>query len=119
MSEAEILAIADARAKEAATRSYREAFERELESLRKVQRVEKMAPPQPAQETDDAMWSVEKVASFLGMSKSWVYERAESGDLPAVRLGGRLRFSAAAIREYAQRGKSEEPKVIAIGRRRG
>lgn len=120
MNESEIVAIATSRAQEAATRVHREVFERELASLRQVQRVaaagaeeQRAKPP-----LSDGMWSAEQVAAFLGMSKSWVYERAESGELAAVRLGGRLRFSSHVVREYAQRGEQEAPKVISMSARR-
>ncbi len=47
------------------------------------------------------LWKVDEVAKALGMSRTWVYEHAESGELPSLRLGGALRFDPEAIRLYA------------------
>lgn len=120
MNESEIVAIATSRAQEAATRVHREVFERELANLRKAQRVAASGVGQARTSAplSDGMWSAEQVAAYLGMSKSWVYERAELGELAAVRLGGRLRFSSHAVREYAESGKQEAPKVISMASRR-
>ncbi len=43
---------------------------------------------------------VRDVAAMLQMSRSWVYGRARSGDLPCIRLGGALRFDKAALLAY-------------------
>jgi len=42
------------------------------------------------------------VASYLKVSRSWVYHRAEAGQLPFVRVGGLLRFDPATIRAAAR-----------------
>jgi excisionase family DNA binding protein len=47
------------------------------------------------------LWRVQDVAKALGMSRTWVYEKAESGELPSLHLGGALRFDPEAIRSYA------------------
>ena len=54
---------------------------------------------------DGGLWSALDVARYLKVSRSWVYLRAESGQLPCIRLGGLLRFDPEAIRAYA-RGES-------------
>jgi excisionase family DNA binding protein len=48
----------------------------------------------------EPLWDVKVTARFLRTSKSWTYKAAERGDLPAVRLGGMLRFQPAAVRAY-------------------
>ena len=54
------------------------------------------------------LWDVADVSRFLKASRSWVYHRAESGELPCLRIGGLLRFEPDAIRSYARgdRGQS-------------
>jgi excisionase family DNA binding protein len=47
------------------------------------------------------LWTVREVAAFLQASRSWVYERAESGLMPSIRIGGLLRFNAEAVRNWA------------------
>ena len=48
-----------------------------------------------------AMWTVQDVAAYLKVSRSWVYKAAESGDIPCRRIGALLRFSPARIEEWA------------------
>src|SRR6266436_6764064 len=58
------------------------------------------------------MLTVAQTAEFLGLSQSWV--RRHHMDLPAVRMGGSLRFDSALLCELARGrvsgGKSLEPK---------
>jgi excisionase family DNA binding protein len=56
------------------------------------------------------LWDAMQVARFLRVSRSWVYQRAESGLLPCRHVGGLLRFEADVIREYARTGKT--PDVV-------
>lgn len=50
------------------------------------------------------LWRPKEVASFLQVSVSWVYQKAESGLLPVIRLPGSslLRFEPEVIRAYAR-----------------
>jgi excisionase family DNA binding protein len=38
------------------------------------------------------LWTVEAVAEFLGVSKTWVYRRVESGEIPHRKIGRVVRF---------------------------
>ena len=49
----------------------------------------------------EPLWTAADVASFLRASRSWVYQRAASGRLPCLKIGGLLRFSPEAVRAYA------------------
>lgn len=40
----------------------------------------------------DRLWTVEDVMEFLGVSKSWVYHKAASCEIPSIRIGKMLRF---------------------------
>ena len=66
--------------------------------------------PQP-----ERLWTVADVAEFLQVSRSWVYHRAESGDLPCLRIGALVRFDPDAIKAFA-RGERQGPgaRVLAL-----
>lgn len=63
---------------------------------------------QHARDEDQGLWDASDVASYLKASRSWVYHRAESGELPCVRIGGLLRFVPDEIRAFA-RGQNQAP----------
>lgn len=47
------------------------------------------------------LWTWREVARALKVSRSWIYAKAESGELPSLRIGGMLRFDPDAIRRFA------------------
>jgi excisionase family DNA binding protein len=57
------------------------------------------------------LWDANDAAHYLKVSRSWVYQRAEAGLLPCLRVGGLLRFDPAAVRAFA-RGEVQPPKVL-------
>jgi excisionase family DNA binding protein len=59
----------------------------------------------------EALWAATDVAKYLNVSRSWVYQRAEAGELPSLRMGGLLRFDPEAVRSYA---RGEGPKGARI-----
>jgi predicted DNA-binding transcriptional regulator AlpA len=58
---------------------------------------------------DEDLWTAVDVARFLRVSRSWVYQRAQAGLLPSVKLGGALRFEPAVIRAYVASGRGPLP----------
>ncbi len=64
--------------------------------------------PQPAFE---GLWTVKNVAEFLQCSRDFVYEHAEDGTLPCLRIGGLLRFDPESIRRWA-RGELSPTRVL-------
>jgi len=44
------------------------------------------------------LWDAGDVAKFLKASRNWVYQQAEAGKIPSVRIGGLRRFDPAKIR---------------------
>jgi excisionase family DNA binding protein len=64
-----------------------------------------------ADEARDELWDANGVARYLKVSRSWVYQRAEAGLLPCLRVGGLLRFDPATVRAFA-RGEVQPPKVL-------
>lgn len=68
------------------------------------------------------LWNPTDVTSFLQVSRSWVYQKAEAGVLPVIRLPGSslLRFEPEAIRAFA-RGEwmpAKIPDLHAVKRRK-
>jgi excisionase family DNA binding protein len=55
-----------------------------------------------SREPFERLWDANDVAAHLNVSRSWVYHRAESGELPCLRVGGLLRFEPEAVRSYAR-----------------
>jgi excisionase family DNA binding protein len=49
----------------------------------------------------ETLWDARDVARYLKASRSWVYQKAESGLLPYVKVGGLVRFVPGRIREIA------------------
>lgn len=61
----------------------------------------------------DALWDVRDVAAYYKASRSWVYQQAESGTLPCLRVGGLLRFDPAAVKAFA-RGERALAKILPL-----
>jgi excisionase family DNA binding protein len=59
-------------------------------------------PPRAASTLGDELWDANDVARYLKVSRSWVYHRAEAGQLPHLRVGGLLRFDADVVRAFAR-----------------
>jgi hypothetical protein len=57
------------------------------------------------------LWDASDVVMYLKVSRSWVYQRAEAGLLPCLRLGGLLHFDPDKVRAFA-RGELPPPKVL-------
>lgn len=66
----------------------------------------------------EALWDAKDVAAYLRSSRSWVYQRAEAGQLPCLRIGGLLRFDPAVIRAYARGEQPVQARVIPFTPRR-
>ena len=67
---------------------------------------------------DIAVWSntnklltVKDVRCALGLSESGVYKYVNLGQIPAIRVGSRIRFSADAIARYLEIGRTEKSNV--------
>ncbi len=53
--------------------------------------------------TDQVMWTVRNVAERLNVPDSWVYAKAETGELPSFLIGRYRRFLPAEIEAYVER----------------
>jgi len=54
----------------------------------------------------EVLWTAEDVAGYLKASRSWVYQKAEAGVLPSLRVCGLLRFEPATVRAFARNQRS-------------
>jgi excisionase family DNA binding protein len=48
------------------------------------------------------LWDANDVATYLKVSRSWVYQRAESGELRCLRVGGLVRFDPEEVQAFAR-----------------
>jgi excisionase family DNA binding protein len=67
---------------------------------------------------DEHLWDANDVANFLKVSRSWVYQRAEAGLLPYLKVGALLRFDPEEIRAYAKalrQGLSRLERMVSNG----
>lgn len=62
--------------------------------------------------SEDQLWDANDVAHYLKVSRSWVYHRAEAGELPCLRVGALLRFEPDAIRAFARGEWTRRSSVV-------
>jgi excisionase family DNA binding protein len=67
---------------------------------------------------DGALWDALDVARYLKVSRSWVYHRSESGELPCLKIGGLVRFDPQAIYAFARGESTRGARVVQFDRRR-
>lgn len=68
------------------------------------------SPPSPI----ESLWTVADVASFLQVSRSWVYQRAAENVLPHIKVGALVRFDPRTIRALA--AGDAKSQVIAVSK---
>jgi excisionase family DNA binding protein len=61
----------------------------------------------------ETLWTANDVAAYLKVSRSWVYHRCESGELPCLRVGALVRFEPERIKAYA-RGDRPLTALVAL-----
>jgi len=66
---------------------------------------------------DVRLWDAQDVADYLKVSRSWVYHRAESGELPCLKIGGLVRFDPEAIHAFARGESTQSARVVPFRRR--
>lgn len=60
------------------------------------------------------LWRAADVARYLSCSKSSVYQKAEAGILPAIRIGGLLRFDPDTVRRWALSDSSSGARIHSL-----
>lgn len=63
---------------------------------------------------DDTLWTAEDVATWAKVSRSWVYQKAQAGLLPCLKIGALLRFDPAAIKHFFRTGGVAKRTVIPL-----
>ncbi|HZH18376.1 MAG TPA: helix-turn-helix domain-containing protein [Archangium sp.] len=61
---------------------------------------------------EETLWDANDVARFLKASRSWVYQQAQAGQLPCVKIGGLLRFEPEAIRTFIKGQGASGRRVV-------
>ena len=56
-----------------------------------------------------ATLSVMEVANIMGVSKNVAYEAARRGEIPSIRLGGRILVPRAALEQLLETGNHDKP----------
>jgi excisionase family DNA binding protein len=46
------------------------------------------------------LWDAREAASFLKVSRSWIYARVERDEMPYIRVGGLIRFVPSQLRDW-------------------
>lgn len=78
--------------------------------------------PPPREGGRSGLWNPAQVATFLQVSRSWVYQKAEAGLMPVIRLPGSslLRFDPESMEAFArgQWAPAKMPATRAAKRRK-
>lgn len=61
----------------------------------------------------DSLWTVSDVMAYLKASQSWVYGKVADGSLPALRVGGLLRFKSSTVIAWAE-GTEQTAAVVTL-----
>lgn len=65
----------------------------------------------------ESLWDAKDVARFLKVSRSWVYQKTEAGELPCLRVGGLVRFEPEAVRAWARGDRLLPARVLPLPRK--
>ena len=83
-----------------------EAHRRALDELEKA--ILEGFEQQQAQEDGQQLLTIPQVGQRLGVGRSWVYQRINSGQIPSVVLGGNLRVRREDLDEYIQKHRRSQ-----------
>jgi excisionase family DNA binding protein len=64
----------------------------------------------------ETLWDARDVARYLKVSRSWVYQKAEAGLLPHLKVGGLVRFVPERIGEFALRSSNDSQRLATRSR---
>ncbi len=65
----------------------------------------------------ESLWNAKDVARFLKVSRSWVYQKAEAGVLPYLRIGGLVRFEPETVRAWARGEPLPAARIVPLPRK--
>ena len=75
---------------------------------------------EPTGQILEPLWDANQAAKFMGVSRSWIYQRVEAGLLPHIRVGSLVRFEPEALRKFLRHdrvGASTALARVRFGRR--
>ena len=75
----------------------------------------KKTPRSQATTTTRRLLSVKEVCEELGMSKSWVYQRIHSEEIPSVKLGGSIKVKREDLQGYVEGYSGKQPHHERLG----
>ena len=55
----------------------------------------------------DDLWSIERVADYLGVSRRTVYNKVRTGDLPAIKVGRSWRFRQSDLEMWLDKNRQD------------
>lgn len=60
----------------------------------------------------DGLMTAQQVAEYLGLSKSWVRQKTRLGEIPAIHIGGAVRYSPKAIERWLESFSNADEHLI-------
>lgn len=75
--------------------------------------------PHTPSTSQEQLWDAKDAAAFLKVSRSWIYQRAEAGLVPHLKIGALLRFEPSVIRDFARQERCSPSSVAARLVKRG
>ncbi len=60
----------------------------------------------------ECLWTVRDVAAFLQVGRNAIYGMAQSGEIPSLRVGARVRFVPDEIRAWLARQRAPNATVL-------
>jgi excisionase family DNA binding protein len=88
-------------------------FEESLLSGAGVQEEERPQQVQQQGGSQRSLLSIAEVCQELGMGKSWVYKRIQSGEIPSVKLGHNIKVRREDLESYLERQRNLPPSSSA------
>ena len=70
---------------------------------------EKQQVRQTQERRGQDLFSVMEVCQQLGMSKSWVHDMINSGEIPSIRLGNNIKVRRKDLEEYLESSRQHTP----------
>jgi len=59
---------------------------------------------------EEKLSKIKDIAKYLNLSESKVYELAQKGEIPAIRIGGAWRFKSDDISKWLDKNKQGKPE---------
>jgi excisionase family DNA binding protein len=75
----------------------------------------KKTPRSQVAPTTRRLLSVKEVCEELGMSKSWVYQRIHSAEIPSIKLGGSIKIKREDLQGYVEGYSGKHPHYERLG----